>query len=333
MYVLREDLTKNIKLPTGSSVAVIGGECSAFSDVAQQYKVKNKTDDGTRFAIVCDGKDAELNAYKISCKGIPYCFVSARPENLFLTNVLWKGAQPFVADTEFPDFLISESSSKKADLELSARLVFAVAEKITVEILKNGYSETAFPLWLTSPDFIAEHREEVYELAKSVSQDVDGLKQAESALLLLRTKEKNNFIRKDAVVLLAKYLSKVYNYFIKYQPSSLFPPDNNAREDALAEFFGVESPTVRSTKSEFEIRKLYYMLAHNSKILGSLWDDVCGIMDRLFDGHRMYTENNGFCLEELSEDAKFAVFMAPDLLDGDSLLSFIKDSGIADSFI
>ena len=150
---------------------------------------------------------------------------------------------------------------------------------------------------------------------------------------MVEIKEKNEFNRKDSVVLLAKYLAKVYNYFIKFQPRSIFPPDNNAREEALIEFFGVSSPCVRELKSEYEIRKTYYMLEQNTSVLASLWENVSRILDEIFAKHRLLVKDNGFCLEQICEDAKFASFMSPDLLLGDTLLSFIKDCGIAENFI
>ena len=180
---------------------------------------------------------------------------------------------------------------------------------------------------------MTEHESEACELALSVAGRIDGLKQTESALTLLRAKEKNEFNRKDTIVLLAKYLSKVYNYFVKYQPTSLFAPNNNMREEALTEFFGVKSPKAREVVTEFEVRKFYYMLSHNAEVLQSLWDNVVKIVDKLFLEHKMFTENNGFCIEEISEDAKFAMFISPDLFDGQTLLSFIKDCGVADIFI
>ncbi|MBO5224572.1 MAG: hypothetical protein J6C23_08690 [Clostridia bacterium] len=331
MYVFREELEKNIGFPTGSAIAVIGADKERFYDL-KKYKICDKIDVDTRFAFVCGDKDTGLNAYRLTNKKIPFCIVDARPENVFVNDVLWNADVPFVSKIARPDFMVKLNEDKKADIGFCARLIFAVAEKITVEILSCGYSDTVFPPKFVLSDFLQDG-EGVLELADKVMGRVDGLKQFESALTLLKVKEKSDFNRNDTVVLLAKYLAKVYNYFIKYQPSSVFPPDNNGREEALTEFFGVQRPNVRKTLTEFEVRKRYYMIAQNSKILTSLWNDVCDILDALFLKHRMFTENNGFCIEQISDDAKFALFMAPDILDGETLLSFIKDCGVADNFI
>ncbi len=333
VYVRRENLHENIKYPQGSAIAVLGEDKELFDELEKNYRLKGETEEGVRFAIVGEDKDMGLNAYKLTLQKIPFCVLGSRPENIFLNDILWNGAVPFVSSIAEPEFMVITQRNQKSDIEFWARLVFAVAEKITVDILSKGYSETVFPLWLSSVESWEDHEREVFGLAKSVAGRIDGLKQTESALSLLRIKEKNEFRRGDTIVLLAKYLAKVYNYFVKYQPTSLFVPDNNMREDALTEFFGVKNPKVRNFASEFEIRKLYYMLTCNAEILLSLWSNVSEIVDGLFSKHRMFTENNGFCLEEVSEDAKFAMFMSPDLLDGQTLLSFIKDCGVADSFI
>ncbi len=333
MYVSRETLGQKIGFPQGSRIAVLGEDKSEFDDLLKQYKISDKTDVDTRFVILGEDKDVGLNAYRTVLKNLPYCVVGHRPENVFVNNVLWNGAIPFVADIGTPDFLVNLGKSKREDIEFIVRLIFAVAEKITVDVLNDGISDTVFPVWLENENVLSESTKETYCLAKSMSKRVDGLKQAESALILLKVKEKKNFKRNDTVVLLAKYLAKVYNYFIKYQPTSIFPPDNNFREETLTEFFGVSYPKVRALRSEYEIRKRYYMLSQNCVFLQSLWDNVCKLIDKLLFRHRTYTENNGFCLEEICEDAKFATFTAPDLLEGETLLSFIKDCGVADRFI
>jgi hypothetical protein len=333
MYVRREKLQENIRFPQGSAVAILGENVENFDELESKFRLVCQTAEDTRFAIVGENNDASLNAYKLGLKQIPFCISGSRPENVFLNDVLWNGTVPFIPATNFPEFIVLTNKSKKADLEFCARLVFAIAEKITMEILSKGYSETVFPLWFSQSDFLRDHEQEACELAHGVAGRIDGLKQAESALVLLRAKEKNEFNRSDAIVLLAKYLAKVYNYFIKYQPTTLFAPNNNMREDVLTEFFGVKTPNVRRIATEFEVRKFYYMMSHNTEILQSLWDNVDKIMDRLFLEHKMLTENNGFCLEEISDDAKFATFVSPDLLDGQTLLALIKDCGVADIFI
>jgi len=333
VYVRRENLQESIKFPQGSAIAVLGENLENFEELESKFRLVNHTAEDTRFAIIGEDKDTSLNAYKLGLKKIPFCISGSRPENMFLSDVLWNGAVPFIPSVTLPEFMIVTNNSKKADLEFCARLVFAVAEKITIEVLSKGHSETVFPLWFSKPNFLTEHESEACELALSVAGRIDGLKQTESALTLLRAKEKNEFNRKDTIVLLAKYLSKVYNYFVKYQPTSLFAPNNNMREEALTEFFGVKSPKAREVVTEFEVRKFYYMLSHNAEVLQSLWDNVVKIVDKLFLEHKMFTENNGFCIEEISEDAKFAMFISPDLFDGQTLLSFIKDCGVADIFI
>ena len=332
MYVERENLLENVSYPKGSGIAVLGQNKEQFDDLEKTFALCDKTDEGTRFALVGECEPC-LNAYKLSCAKLPFCLMGSRPESAHLNNVLWTGTKPFVAPTLKPNFLVITKRDRREDLEFCARLIFAVAEKMTMEFIREGESKTTFPLWLSSVDFLDERKEEALALALSVSDRVDGLKQAESALTLLKLKEKNEFNRKDAVVLLAKYLAKVYNYFIKYQPRSIFPPDNNAREEALTEFFGVSVPCVRGIKSEYEIRKTYYMISLNASVLASLWENVSRILDEILGKHRTFAKDNGFCLEQICEDAKFAVFMSPDLLLGDTLLSFIKDCGVAEKFI
>lgn len=331
MYVKREDLAQNVNFAQGSALCVLGVDKDGFDDFKRQYKLSERVDESTRFALVGQDKDTALNAYRLTQKQIPFCLLGARPENLFVNDVLWNGTTPFLARVDMPKFMVATQTNEKQDLEFCARLVFALAEKITIDVLQKGYSETVFPLDF-SPDYCLDEQK-IYELAKTVWGRVDGLKQAESALTLLKAKEKSKFERNDNIVLLAKYLSNVYKYFVIYQPQSLFPPDNNGREDALSEFFLVENPRVRRILSEYEIRKRYYMLNQNAKLLTTLWENASGIMEKLLAKHKMLVKNNGFCMEEISEDAKFATFIAPDLLDGDTLLSFIKDCGVADNFI
>ena len=75
------------------------------------------------------------------------------------------------------------------------------------------------------------------------------------------------------------------------------------------------------------------MIEQHKEFLVYLWDKVCLLIDECFVVHRNYTNDNGFCLEEISEDIKFSAFLSPDVLHGDTLLSFIKDCGVADAFI
>jgi hypothetical protein len=329
VFIKSEEIVQNIKLPQASVIAVLGVENASY-ELSKKYKVSDKINEDTRFAIIGEDNEAGVNAYKLSKRSIPFCLVGARPECLLLNDVLWNGVEPFVATMNEPEFMVVSNKSRKADLEFCVRLIFAVAEKITMDVIEKGYSDTVFPVGLRKVEYVDDN---LGELIEKVRGRVDGLKQAESALTLLKAKEKNKFERSDMVVLLAKYLSKVYNYFIRYQPQNIFPPDNNGREEALMEFFAVKTPKLRGMPSEFAVRKRYYMIEQNVKMLRSLWEEVCVIIDDLFCQHRMFTENNGFCIEQISEDAKFACFIAPDLLDGETLLSFIKDSGVADNFI
>jgi hypothetical protein len=333
MYVNYEEIQSNIAFPKGSAIAVLGEERDKIEDKICGYKTTESIDESTRFVCIGQGKDCALNAYGSTERKLPFALFGSRPEKVFLDDVLWIESQPFSAKISEPRFIARGEKNDKEDLEFCVRLAFALGEKITQEVLFYGEAKTCFPSAFQSVDFITSNLEEVYSLAFSLNGQVDGLKQTESALTLLKTKEKNVFNRYDSVVLLAKNLAKVYNYFISYKPTSLFAPDNNGRAEMIEEFLGVKNPRLRGIASEFEIRRRYYMLEHNQEFLSYLWERIYALIRECFRRHRIRTENNGFCLEEISEDAKFSAFLAPDVLNGDTLLSFIKDCGIADLFI
>lgn len=332
MYIELVDIKEHIPFPKASVITVLGKGEFDFDFLKNEYKIIRQIQDDTRFVIVEQNGDFTLNLFSVTNLSVPYCVVGARPENALILDVLWHKTNPFIARIKNPLFMVKIGKERAEDVNFCVRLIFALAEKLTQEILSGKESNTSdidnfsFSLLDTNIDKILTH-------LQSVKGRVDGLKQAENALLLLKIKEKRIFNSSDCLVLLAKYLAKVYNCFISDIPLSLFAPDNGQRIEILQEFFGIEKPSVRSVLSEYEIRKKYYLIQQNKEILERLWGKVCLVIEEGFNLIRPLTTDNGFCLEEHSEDIKFATFLSPDILSGETLLSFIKDCGIGDSFI
>lgn len=332
MYHNLTDIKEHIPFPKGSVITVLGKGEFDYDFLKNDYKIIREIQDDTRFVIVEQNGDFTLNMHLSSSLSKPYCVVGFRPENALILDVLWHKTNPFITRLSKPLFMVKTGKKKVEDIMFCTRLIFAHAEKITQEIL-SGKEDDISVIDNFSLPLLDTSNEEIYALVQSVKGRVDGLKQAESALLLLKIKEKRIFSCSDCLVLLAKYLAKVYNCFISDIPFSLFAPDNGQRIEILQEFFGIEKPSVRSVLSEYEIRKRYYLIEQNKEKLVCLWEKVSAFIQECFILIRPLTTDNGFCLEEHSEDIKFAMFLSPDILSGDTLLSFIKDCGIGDSFI
>ena len=332
MYVELADIKEHIPFPKASVITVLGKGEFDFYFLKNEYKIIRQIQDDTRFVIVEQNGDFTLNLFSVTNLSIPYCVVGARPENALILDVLWHKTNPFIARTKKPLFMVKTNGERAEDIMFCVRLIFALAEKLTQEIL-CGKEIDISDIDNFSLSLLDTNIDKILTYAQSVKGRVDGLKQAENTLLLLKIKEKKIFSCSDCLVLLAKYLAKVYNCFISDIPLSLFAPDNGQRIEILQEFFGIEKPNVRRVLSEYEIRKKYYLIQQNKEILGCLWQKVYSVIEECFNLIRPLTTDNGFCLETHSEDIKFAMFLSPDILSGETLLSFIKDCGIGDSFI
>ncbi len=330
----REALREAIGLADGEAVALLGeGAKEAYAPYLTCYRCKDGMEEDTRFVLLTQDKDGALFAQRAADKGIPFAFAGDNP--IFLPyGVLWRGRKPFFSKLFTPSFccLEEEISHSRSLASLSALLV-CFAEDQTRILLDGGKMSDTYPFWeVLEQDFSEESLARLGNLPLPKRQ-ADGYFQTQAALSLLLAKEEKKWNEQDRAILVADFVANVYNSYVTVLPYSIFPPDNGARRDALSEFFGA-LPCVRPVKSEYEVRLAAFRIRKVREELVELWSQTARLTAAIKRRYSFFAKDGGFCLEaDKGEDIKFAMFFAPDILGGDTVLSLIKDSGAADAFL
>jgi hypothetical protein len=316
----RGELAEVLRLPEAAKVCYAGGR--DVSEIRRRYRI-SKDIDGADFVLCDDGGDGLLWAYKATKQGLKYGVLG--DEKVFYSRkVLWHGAQPFVASIGKPEFFAAADTDERERLAALIHYAFCLAEDASRKIAERAIR--------SATDVISE----LDSLKDSGATDgfppESGLTQTQAAYRLLKMKENETFDA-DSSVLLALSLVKVYNIFVDILPRFAFAPDYGARIFALKEFFGLKK-TPETTASEYEINKRYYLIKRSRDELTSLWRKAEEVITVLTDRYADVLPSLGYGMGAgEKENAKFCVFMAPDVLYADTLLTFIRDSGAADGFI
>ena len=325
--VIMQEQDFKVELARGSKVSVFGCEPWVTERLQREYRVCDCWQEDTRFAIIGGGEWLS-HAHTASAMGIPYSLVGINAIATVAEKLLFSHTCPFISQISVPKSVFRSVDEKRFYVQIIA-LAFSVAEEKIKSVLK-GEKQGADELAVLK----AEPQQDafLFESFARKERRCDGLTQALAALLLLLKKEEKEINADDCIVLLASSLIKVYNIFVSRLPRALFPPDENARKEAVEEFFGTKCSS-RRILTEYEVRRKYFLLERNQTEILEILSECNQIIQcarRAYEGQR---EDFGFCYGCDRADEKFAVFMAPSVMPSDTLLDFICDCGVADEFI
>lgn len=324
-----ENLSQLINLPRGARVSVFGCDSSMQERLQTWYRTSDRWEEDSMFALIGNHDEWLSRAIEATEKQVEYGLILPSAITFFAERLVFCGAQPLIGNAREPKFIIELGDKGEFCVGL-IRLAFSLCENALREEL-SGIDADITPLerLLAKPD---DWSRIVEFVVKTQTNGADGLTKSLGALILLLSKEEKRIKRDECVVLLASKLIKVYNIFVEYLPRVVFAPDNGARCDAIKEFLGCE-PTIRKIKSEYEIQKRYYLLSKRKNKLLEIIVLTQRIIDFARDEYERTREDFGFCYGPDSEDIKFAIFLASDVINGETMLDFIKDCGIADAHI
>ena len=285
----------------------------------------------TAFALIYDLSDGVCFAYASSEKKVGYGVVGDSVIAFFLQNLAYHGVVPFFAQLKIPKLVCSRGVKNGSFYAGLIRLTVRESERLSRLALLGENPDFSLLDGIRESKTEQEILRLVFERFETIMDETDGLLQAESALQLECKKRGKDIKRDEHAVLLAHMLIKVYNIFVEILPTPLFPPDVFLRSEMVIALLG--GVPLRGMQSDLVSRKRLFLLKKNSARLVSIWQRAQEDVGRYKEKYENTLPSLGFCLGERGVEYKRAIFLAPDLMDGDTLLTDIRNNGHADAFV
>ena len=333
-FINKEELVESIPMPKGARVSVFCNDKELLSKIGKKYRTSEDWCEDTLFALIYSDENAILNMYNATQRKINYILFGPSCTFSVLNKVLWRGTKPFCPTLAKPNAICLQSSEEDFFSALAflcvRRLESAIrrvlnGEKIDEqELFSSFYKATVFDEQEIISSIIKE--------CENCADEVDGLVQSLNALILLCRKEEKNLKREESVVLLARFLIKVYNVFVDLLPQTVIPTDYGKREEILADFFST-TLSYEEIPCEYEIRKNYFLLEKYREKLKLLCKNALCAIEFIIDKYESFRSDKGFCYGCDSEDYKLSIFASPSILVGNTLLQTIVRSGVGDEFL
>ena len=333
-FIKKEEIVERIGMPKGAKVSVFCNDDELLKQLGKKYRTSDVWCEDTLFALIYSNENAIFNIYNATQRKINYILFGPSCLAVFLNKVLWRGAKPFCPSLALPHAVCLQSSQEDFFSALSYFCVRRLERAIKRTLRGEDVSEEE-----TFNVFHNARIEDEQAIIRSVivegeqnEDDVDGLVQSLSALTLLSRKEEKNLKRDESVVLLARYLIKVYNIFVDLLPQSVIPTDYGKREELLADFFAF-SFSYGEIPSEYEIRQRYFLLEKYREKLKLLCKSALSAIELIKDKYESFRSDKGFCYGCDIEDCKLSIFISPSILAGNTLLQTLVQSGVGDEFL
>lgn len=333
-FIKREEIVDSITMPKGAKVTIFCNDEELKNQVSKKFRVSDGWCEDTSFALIYSDENAIFNIYNATQKKIKYILFGNDCLSVLLNKVLWRGSKPFCPTISLPVAICLQTLNEN----FYNALICLCVRKLESQIRRtlNGEAvnvEDAFRFF-----YSAQEKDEQAIIMNLINDgincedDIDGLVQSQTALTLLCKREEKNLKRAESLVLLARYVIKVYNIFVDILPRSIIPTDYATRDEVLSDFFST-SFSYENIPSEYEIRKSYYLLEKNQEKLSSLCSTALSAVEYLKDKYDSFRADKGYFYGCDVDDYKLSVFISPSLLAGNTLLQTLVQSGVGDDFL
>lgn len=158
--------------------------------------------------------------------------------------------------------------------------------------------------------------------------------------LLLENEERECFLRGENEFLFSRIIMKTYKNLLG-SPGSFFvpPPDNNLRLELIAQYFGIEEKyAVEKIRPIVEARAQKLCAYKVGEYRDELYSLACEFDMRLSRAWRPFKriyDDDGFALEGYLDplDVSVCLALAPDLKEKFTMLTYMKNAGLLETYL